>query len=224
MEPNLTVTVPVARQFPRLSVYSFVVEDLDIASQSSELESFKEETLSEFRAENSLEGLADDSPFGAYREFFWDLGIDPTKTRPAAEALARRSLQGNSLPTINTFVDAYNLASLTTKVPLAAFDRDSLGPELELRFAEEGESFLGIGMDEPTRLDGGELVIEDNGSLVAVYPYRDSEDTKITGATTASLVLVCGAPGVSDTTLRTASERAREYVERFCDGETVDVA
>jgi len=96
--------------------------------------------------------------FRTYRDFFWEIDIDPTKTRPASEALVRRVLQGKTLPTINTLVDAYNLASLTSGIPLAAFDYQSLEGELEMRFARKGEEFLGIGMDGPKSLDGGEIV------------------------------------------------------------------
>ena len=43
---------------------------------------------------------------------FHRLGVDPTKTRPASEALLRRVLQGKGLPRIHPAVDVCNLASL----------------------------------------------------------------------------------------------------------------
>ncbi len=63
-----------------------------------------------------LEGLKDEPIFRTYRDFFWTMGVDPTKVRPAAEALIRRILVGRSMPRINTVVDAYNLASMTTHI------------------------------------------------------------------------------------------------------------
>jgi DNA/RNA-binding domain of Phe-tRNA-synthetase-like protein len=220
MGPTFSITEPVSQRFPDLDVRSFVVEETMIDAESEQLAAFKDNILEAFRSDHA--DLADDQLFRAYRAFFWKLDIDPTKTRPAAEALARRVHQGKSIPTINTFVDAYNLASLTSKVPIAAFDRDMLGEELHLRFAEEDETFRGIGMNDSLMLAGGELVIDDGDSLIAVYPYRNSADTKITLDTTDAFVLVCGAPSVSDSVLEGASETAKENVTRFCGGDVVN--
>src|SRR5512147_2175842 len=46
------------------------------------------------------------------RGMFHRLGVDPTKSRPASEALLRRVLQGKGLPEILPAVDVCNLASL----------------------------------------------------------------------------------------------------------------
>jgi len=50
--------------------------------------------LSVISASASLEGLKEDPVVRAYRDFYWRLGIDPTKVRPSSEALARRALRG----------------------------------------------------------------------------------------------------------------------------------
>lgn len=224
MEPMFTITDPVSQCFPDLDVRSFVVKGTRIDAESEQLETFKDDILEEFRSAHDRNDLAKDPLFEAYRAFFWDLDIDPTKTRPAAEALARRALQDKPIPTINTFVDAYNLASLTSKVPLAAFDRDLLGEELRLRFAEDGEPFRGIGMDDPTTLAGGELVIDDGNSLIAVYPYRNSVATKLTLDSTDAFVLVCGVSGMSGSVLDRASETAKANVTRFCGGDVIETS
>ena len=151
----------------------------------------------------------------AYRDLFWSLGIDPTKIRPAAEALVRRIVGGRPLPTINTAVDSYNLASIETRVAFAAFDADLLHGDLTLRYATEGEGFLGIGMDGPKVLEGRELVIDDGEELVAIYPYRDADGSKLTLRTKRSLLLGCGVPGLGGAELGEATDRAAELVRRY---------
>lgn len=222
--PTISITDSVSQRFPDLEVQSFVVKGARIDAESDQLEAFRDDVLSKFRSHHDESDLGEDQLFQAYRAFFWDLDIDPTKTRPAAEALARRALQGTPIPTINTFVDASNLASLTSKVPLAAFDRNLLGEELRLRFAEDGETFRGIGMDRSMTLTGGELVVADGDSLIAVYPYRNSANTKLTVDSTDAFVLICGAPGVSGTVLDGATETAEETVTRFCGGDVIDTS
>ena len=83
----------------------------------------------EVRSTDDIEELRDIPVFRSYRDFFWATGIDPTKTRPASEALTRRILRGRQLPHINTFVDSLNMSSVRTRIPFAAFDSDLLeGP------------------------------------------------------------------------------------------------
>src|SRR5207245_9542815 len=86
----------------------------------------------------------------AYRDFFCRVGVDPTKVRPAAEALLRRVIQGKPFPRINALVDGYNLASAETRIALAAFDIANLRGDLRMRRSRPGETFLGIGMRHPS--------------------------------------------------------------------------
>jgi DNA/RNA-binding domain of Phe-tRNA-synthetase-like protein len=156
--------------------------------------------------------------FRAYRDFFWRAGIDPTKVRPAAEALIRRILANKQIPTINTLVDAYNLASIKTGVALAAFDLKELQGTLSMRAAEKGEEFLGIGMSKPMQLNGGEIVVHDDEKLVAVYPYRDAERSKVTEQTKKIMLMVCGCPGIDEAPLLEAQQVASDYIISYCQG------
>ncbi len=205
----------VAMDYPDLHLVPVVMEDLTIVRSRPDLQELKADLEAALRDEHAVEALKDEPRVRAYRDFFWSLGIDPTKVRPAAEALVRRVVRGRSLPTINTAVDAYNVASIETKVAFAAFDIDRLHGDLLLRYAREGEEFLGIGMDSPIHLKGRELVIDDGKALVAVYPYRDADASKLTGETSRLLLLGCGVPGLAGRGLREATERAAELIKRY---------
>jgi len=172
----------------------------------------------EVRSSVTLEELKDLPVFRVYRDFFWSTGIDPTKTRPAAEALTRRILRGRPLPRINSFVDALNLASVETRIPFAAFDSGLVEGRLELRFAQADERIHPIGHDRPILLRGKEIVVSDSKKLLAVYPHRDSDETKITEKTTNALVLSCGVPGIELSVIRSALDTCTSTVQRFCGG------
>jgi DNA/RNA-binding domain of Phe-tRNA-synthetase-like protein len=206
-------------RFPGLQVVVGCVEGVKVGSSGADLLEFKEEVLGEVRQKYSLESLKNVAVFRAYRDFFWRVGIDPTKIRPAAEALIRRILAGKPIPIINNVVDSYNLASIKTEVALAAFNRDELRGSLLMRAALKGERFLGIGMSEPMELNGGEIVISDQEKLVAIYPYRDAEKSKVSGTTRDLLILVCGVPGIDGKLLVDAGKFALDVVTRFCGGE-----
>jgi DNA/RNA-binding domain of Phe-tRNA-synthetase-like protein len=207
--------------FPQLRALICEIRGVKVVKRSSELESFKAELIKQVRKQHSLESLKDLPTARAYRDFFWRVGVDPTKNRPAAEALIRRILRGGTIPNINTLVDAYNLASIKTEIALAAFDLDRLKGDLLMRFAEKGEEFMGIGMQKPIVLQGGEIVVSDSEKLVAVYPHRDADNTKVTEKTKNVVLVICGVPGIPEETLRNAKQVAIEYITRFCGGQVV---
>jgi len=64
-------------------------------------------------------------------------------------------------------------------------------------------------------LSGRELVIDDDVELVAIYPYRDADASKLTLGTQATLCLGCGVPGLDGDELRRATQMAVTYLERY---------
>jgi DNA/RNA-binding domain of Phe-tRNA-synthetase-like protein len=204
--------------FPGLSVAEGDVGPLSIQEKSPALNALSDEVVRLVRERYTLEQVKDEPLFRAYRDFFWRVGVDPTKTRPASEALVRRILAGKVLPAINTAVDAYNLASIRTGIPIAAFDADTLGGALAMRFAEEGEEFLGIGMAAPVMLHKNQVILTDEDAIVAVYPYRDSDATKITLATTMVHIVACGVPGVEREKVHSAYELVVAYLREHAFG------
>ena len=216
---SLKINSKLKTRFPDLTAKVLFVNDVKIQKRDAELEKFKIEVMGQVRNEYDLESVKDQPIFRAYRDFFWRVGVDPTKNRPAAEALIRRILGGRTIPCINTLVDAYNLASIKSRIALATFDADKLEGDLFMRFAEEGEQFVGIGMEKPLILKGGEIVVSDDEKLVAVYPYRDADNTKVTQETENVTIVVCGAPGINEEELEKASHVALDYITRFCVGE-----
>lgn len=215
---TLKIELNLKRRFPELQVLTCQILGVTVTKRSIELENFEQKLMKQVEEQYDLESLKDLPTFRAYRDFFWRVGIDPTKNRPAAEALIRRVLGGKAIPRINTLVDAYNLASIRTEIALAAFDMEKLKGDLLMRPARKDEEFMGIGMKKPMRLQGGEIVISDEEKLVAIYPHRDADNTKITESTRNVLLLVCGVPGIKEETLRNAARVAMEYITKFCGG------
>lgn len=192
------------------------VGGLTVRDRDERLDAFVPLLVQEFREHLRLETLKDEPHLRAYRDFYWRVGIDPTKIRPASEALLRRVLQGKEFPRISTLVDAYNLASMKTRIAIAAFDGAHTHGDIRMRLARAGESFLGIGMEVPVNLKGVEVVCEDDEGLVAIYPYRDSHRTRVTTATADTVFMTCGVPGIEPSVLLEAAETTKELVERFC--------
>ncbi|MFQ6106018.1 MAG: B3/4 domain-containing protein [Thermoplasmata archaeon] len=214
----ITLDGRLTEKFPDLEVVALEINDVKVQKKSSALEHLKLEVAEEISRRYDLEALRNDERVRRYRDFFWRLGIDPTKNRPASEALIRRVLQGKPVPTINTAVDAYNLASMKHNVAIGSFDLDKFRGPLMMRWASPNEEFTGIGMNAPKILTGKEIVISDDEKLVAIYPYRDSDATKVTMQTSNVLSLMCGVPGIERGILRDAADTTITYITQFCGG------
>lgn len=205
--------------FPNLEILATLMENLEVKSEDSDLELLKTNILAEIKSKYSIESLKDIPSVRAYREFFWRIGIDPTKSRPAAEALIRRILLGNPLPKINTFVDSLNMASMKSEVAIGSFDADKVsGETITMRYSSIGEVFHGIGMSKPIVLKGSEIILSDAIGPIAIYPHRDSERTKITENTRRAILIFCGVPGLGMDMLRRAMNITIELISRFCGG------
>jgi len=215
---QLDIELSLTSKYPGLRALLQTIDSVVVTKTTAPLEELKKTIADEVKSKYTLESLKDIPIFRAYRDFFWRAGVDPTKVRPAAEALIRRILAGKPIPTINSLVDAYNLASIKTGIALAAFDKEGLKGRLSMRAAREGDEFHGIGMGKPMRLTGGEIVVADVEKLVAVYPYRDADISKVTERTKNVLLMVCGCPGIDDAPLLEARRVACNFIVRFCQG------
>lgn len=208
-----------SEKFPEIAICMGAISNVKVENENEKIRELKRTVCSEAIAKYNVESLKGNPVVRAYRDFYWKLDIDPTKTRPSGEALLRRVLHGNMLPTISTAVDAYNLASMKTMIPISGFDREKLNPPFHVRFAENGEEFLGIGMEKPTALTDKMLVLADVKRVLCIYPHRDADCTKITEKTRNILLVGYGAPGITRQQLEEAVETALCYIQKVSGGE-----
>jgi DNA/RNA-binding domain of Phe-tRNA-synthetase-like protein len=164
--------------------------------------------------------LAGDIPGVAEnRTMFHRLGVDPTKTRPSSEALLRRVLKGQDLPSIHPIVDVCNLASLEHQLSLGLYDRATLRGPVFARLGRKGEGYDGI-RKARVNLEGRPLLADDEGAFGA--PTSDSARTQVTDATNALLVIVYRPLARPGEELSTMLERVAGLLARYC-GATVRV-
>jgi len=225
VESFLTWDKEAANRFPMLLVCVGAIRGVKVERSNEQIETLKRTVTEDVRRKFRLEQLKDDPTVRAYRDLFWSLGIDPTKTRPSGEALLRRVLHGDEIPRISTVVDAYNLASVKTIIPLSGFDLDQISLPLVVRFSREGEEFHGIGMNKPIIVADKMLVVADTKRIVCIYPHRDADATKITDKTKNVAIIGYGAPKISQDQLVDAVKTALNFIKQAAGGtvETVSV-
>ena len=147
------------------------------------------------------------------RSMFHRLGVDPTKSRPASEALLRRALQGKGMPSIHSAVDVCNLASLEHQLPIGLYDREHVKQAVFARVGHQGEGYEGIRKGR-VNLSNRPLLADEEGPFGA--PTSDSARTQVTDATRTLLaVAYCPAerPGEH---LSAMLARVSDLLARFC--------
>lgn len=168
----------------------------------------------EFRNKLTVDTLKDISGIAATRHIYRICGKDPSRYRPASEALIRRILQGKALYQINTLVDLINLASMKYGYSIGGFDADKIiGDTLKLGIGKEGEPYKGIGRGT-INIQGLPVYRDDFGGVGT--PTSDNERTKITINTTHLLVLINGYDG-NEEFVKQNAEYIQQLLKRFCE-------
>lgn len=166
-----------------------------------------------FRATLTTESLKQLSGIAATRRVYKACGKDPSRYRPASEALIRRMLQGKELYQIDTLVDLINLASIKYGYSIGGFDASKfVGDTLTLGIGKAGEPYEGIGRGL-INIEGLPVYRDAQGGVGT--PTSDHERTKITIDTRHLLVLINGYDG-NEQSVRANAEFIIDLVNRYC--------
>lgn len=170
----------------------------------------------QFRSTLTTESLKELTSIAATRRVYKACGKDPSRYRPASEALIRRMLQGKELYQKDTLVDLVNLASIAYGYSIGGFDADCfVGDTLTLGIGREGEPYEGIGRGL-LNIQGLPVYRDAQGGVGT--PTSDNERTKMTLATRHLVVLINGYDG----NRQRVSENA-EYIQtllrKYCESD-----
>jgi len=166
-----------------------------------------------FRKELTTESLKEIASIAATRRVYKACGKDPSRYRPASEALIRRILQGKGLYQLNTLVDLVNLASIAFGYSIGGFDADKFeGDMLTLGIGREGEPYEGIGRGM-INIQGLPVYRDAKGGVGT--PTSDNERTKISEHTSHLLVLINGYDG-NEQLVRQNAEYIQDLLRKHC--------
>ena len=90
-----------------------------------------------------IELLPNNPRIAAVRAMFKKMAFDPSRYRPASEALVRRVLNGKGLYYINSAVDVNNYCSLKFLLPFGLYAADKIAGDVDYALAEAG-SYVNI--------------------------------------------------------------------------------
>ena len=169
-----------------------------------------------FKQTLTTESLKEISGIAATRKVYRACGKDPSRYRPASEALIRRMLQGKKLYQIDTLVDLVNLASIAYGYSIGGFDADKFeGDTLTLGIGKADEPYEGIGRGF-INIEGLPVYRDQKGGVGT--PTSDNERTKISINTTHLVVLINGYDG-NEQKVRENAEFIQKLLQRYCNSD-----
>lgn len=149
---------------------------LEVTGKANEnLARLRQDVAERCRASHRLQDLPQHPTVAAIRRLFRQAGCDPTRWRPSSEALVRRVLRGEPLPSILPLVDINNCLSLELLVPACVMAQGKVGDALVLRAGVAGESMLSL--RGRVELEGKPLLADHIGP--ASTPITDALRVKV---------------------------------------------
>jgi len=175
--------------------------------------------------ENSLRSQIEGNPaehprIAAWREAFRRFGVRPSDFRSSIEALARRVLRGDALPSINALVDIGNLISMRFLMPVGVHPIPPGVEPLCLRLAAAADRFSppdGGPEEEPE--DGEVVFVQGATVLTRRWTWRQSALTLTLPETSAVFFNLDALAVVTDDVLAAASRDIEQLVREHCGGQ-----
>lgn len=161
---------------------------------------------------------SDDTVRGAVRDLLRHGGYKPTgRGKPASEYLVRAASEG-SLGSINAAVDACNVVSLHSGLPISVVDLERARPPLRVGVAPAGASYVFNASGQTIDLEGLLCLFDAEGPCANAV--KDAQRTKTHAGTQRTLAILWGTkalPGRAEQAFgwyRELLERLGAVVER----------
>jgi DNA/RNA-binding domain of Phe-tRNA-synthetase-like protein len=218
---NYSISPEIFARFPGYVRGVVIAHGVTNGPSPAELVQMLRDAEESVRARVNPEQVAEEPRIKSWREAYRAFGAKPSEFRSSVEAMVRRVLRGDQLPSISALVDLGNVMSLRHLLPAGAHAIDLLNDDIELRFATGKEDFVAFGSEELEHPIAGEVVfVEGNTVLTRRWTWRQGNHTLTLPETTAIEFNVDGLPPVTQDEVETACAEVEELIQRFCDGTT----
>lgn len=153
--------------------------------------------LTELLSSRAVAPLAsDDRTRTAIRDLLRHGGYKPTgRGKPASEYLLRAATEGG-LSSINPVVDAGNVVSLHSGLPLSVVDLDRAAPPLSVRLGAAGARYVFNSAGQEIDVEG--LLCLHDAAGPCANGVKDAMRTKTTGDTRRTLTIVWSSRALPD--------------------------
>jgi DNA/RNA-binding domain of Phe-tRNA-synthetase-like protein len=219
MELNYSISEDIFAKFPEYRRGVVLAHDVCNGASPPELVKMLRDEEATARQRLHVDTLTAEPRLASWREAFRQLGYKPGDFRPSIEALLRRVLRGQELPSINALVDIGNIVSLRHLLPVGGHAIDLLEQDIALRPASGAEDFVPFGSQGVEHPVPGEFIfVEGNQVLTRRWIWRQANHSLTLPETTAIEFNLDALPPVTAEELEAAGKDVMGLVGRFCGG------
>lgn len=171
------------------------------------------------RRQVSIESIVEHPRIKPWREAYKAFGAKPSEFRSSVEAMARRALRNDMLPSINTLVDIGNIVSLQHLVPVGGHSMDELTQDISLRLATGEENFVPFGSTESQHPLTGEVIFAEGSTvLTRRWTWRQANHTLTLPETHSIEINIDRLPPVELDEIHAIANQVMGLVREFCGG------
>ncbi len=220
-EFSYTIVDEVFRLFPGYVRGVVLADGVKNGESPPELVSLLRAAEATVREQLNAETVAGHPRMAAWREAYRSFGAKPGKYRPSMEAMARRVLKNQEIPSINALVDIGNVVSLGHLVPAGGHAVDVLEGDISLRPATGHETFVAFGSEQEENPLPGEIIfVEGNRVLTRRWTWRQASHTLLFPTTRVVEFNVDGLPPVPLEEVEEICREIEALVRQYCGGKT----
>ena len=218
---KLIIDNEIKQSFPNLKIGFLIGNGINNKKSDLELETISKTKEKEIYAKfPDMEALQSHPNIQLWREIYKNMGSKPSKYRPTVEALIRRIIKGDSIPSINAVVNAYLVIELEYLIPFGGYDIDELDGDLKLEYSKEEHSFVGFGgKEEKTYI--GEMVYRDSSSILTRrWNFKDCIRTQIMpNSKNIGLFTEIPSKTIESNQISVILNHLQSLLDEFCGGE-----
>lgn len=202
-----------------------VLRDADNRDEGSRLEPLLRAEEERLRHRLGTGNVAERAEVACWREAYRRFGAKPSEHRSSIEAMVRRVLKPDRLPTINPLVDIGNIVSLRHLLPIGVHPLPETEPGLQLRRAQAGDSFAAPDGSAAETPSPGEVVFAQGAAvLTRRWTWRQAAGTQTLAQTRDVFFNVDGLPPIDDDQVRAAMRDIEDLVVEHTGGRIVAAA
>ena len=167
---------------PFLKIAVLKVEGLDNRRENKEIIKKIREQEKEIQNKYNSDSLGNLDAIKVWRAAYSSFVAKPKKYKSSVEALLRRVIAGEEIPTISPLVDVYNYISLKYLLPVGANNLDTITDTISLTYTSGTEAFTAINATETKAVKRGEVAYKMGSDTILCrrWNWREADQTKIT--------------------------------------------
>ena len=198
-----------------------VAKGIDNSKQYPKIEKLLQESIAIAEKKFLDKRVKEDESIIPYRDAFTKLEINPNKFQCSVEAMFTRISKGKQLPTINPLVDLNNAISLKYTLPMGTHDLSKSDLDIEMRYANEKDTFTPMGSEEVETPDNNEVIYAvGNQVRTRRWTWRQSNEGKIDENTSYVFFPIDGFKGFNDDKVNEAIEELNKILKEEFNCET----